>query len=582
LGITTGNWASQSGKTVDYWETDLCNPDTDGDGLLDGEEVQLLGGGPILGRPRPLAGFYTVTPEAASSFLPVGSTTVPAGYAHPSPIPGTYGDLIAPYAFVPDAGDPLLANTIPALDSDSDNDGLSDYEEVNITSTDPLDQDSDNDTLKDADELIATGGAWPSRTFDQESDPLDINTDDDHLFDPQEYAGSGLSARNGLLGGARDNDCPYVNDDDSDNDGIQDGAVVVIDPAVTVTGTGAVYNYGYTHYEDFLDLDPSRLEFPGMACSNVGDFNGEQQNDDVWNVCDSDSDGDGLNDGEEIAIGTNPDDCDTDDDGRNDWHEVTGGGPIPTDPFDPDTDDDGLLDSAEVFGLNPTNPVNADTDGDGLCDGGAGTPWMTSTDPRVVVNPLCKSCTTPGLDPCGTGECGAGGIRTGSAGGIGDHPNPSGYGEDKNGNGAWDGSLGEFWVNGSDGTPETDPNQYDTDGDGDGDGVEVLSFSTSRQSWIPTTDLLGRPITVAYPSCGCMEPLISDTDDDGLSDGYEDLNHDGNFDFLPSDFDIDTSSVETSLPDPEETNPCEADTDGDDLTDYEERYQAQTFEFYAN
>jgi len=569
-GITCGNWASQSGKTVDYWETDLCNPDTDGDGLLDGEEVQLLGGGPILGRPRPLAGFYTVTPEAASSFLPVGSTTVPAGYAHPSPIPGTNGDLIAPYAFVPAAGNPL-ANTIPALDSDSDNDGLSDYEEVNVASTDPLDQDSDNDTLKDADELIATGGAWPSRAFDQESDPLDINTDDDHLFDPQEYAGSGLSARNGLLGGARDNDCPYVNDDDSDNDGIQDGAVTHVDPALTVTGSGTPpvgYDYSYTHYEDFVDLDGSSLPFPGQAQADVGEFNGEQRDDDVWNVCDPDSDGDGLNGGEEIAIGTNPDDCDTDDDGRNDWHEVTGGGPIPTDPFDPDTDDDGLLDSAEVFGSNSTNPVNADTDGDGLCDGGAGTPWMTHGDPRVIVNPVCKSCSTPGLNDCGTSS-----TRPGSPDGIGDHPNRYGFGEDQNGNGAWD-------------SGETDPNQYDTDGDAIADGVERLAFSTSRQYMIPPKDLLGRPILVTYPEannvadpCGCLDPLNADSDGDGLSDGYEDANHDGNFDFLPSDFDIDTSSVETSLPDPEETNPCAADTDGDSLTDWEERFQRQPLAF---
>jgi len=572
-GMNIGGIGSHAGypnkNGAPYWETDLCNPDTDGDGLLDGEEVGLLGGEPLVGRPGPGETFTAVPFEQRSTTLPVGSG------------PGGLG----PYSFSPTSGARTMA-TVPALDIDSDDDGLSDYEEATITGTDPLDQDSDNDTLMDADELIATGGVAggiPRRSFDQESDPLDINTDDDHMFDPQEYAGSGLSSKSGGLSAATDRDiaCPFVNDDDSDNDGIQDGAVIHVDPALTVTGSGnppVGYDYSYTHYEDFVDISGSSLPFPGQAQADVGEFDGEQQEPDiVCNVCDSDSDGDGLNDGEEIAIGTNPGDCDTDDDGRNDWHEVTGGGPIPTDPFDPDTDDDGLLDSAEVFGSNPTNPVNADTDGDGLCDGGAGTPWMTSTDVRVIVNPLCKSCSTPGLDPCG-----AGGVRTGSAGGIGDHPNPSGYGEDKDGDGQWDGSIGQAWVDGTDGTPETDPNQFDTDGDGDGDGVEVLGFSTSRQNWIPATDLLGREITVKYPDCGCLEPLIDDTDGDGLSDGYEDLNHDGNFDFLPSDFDIDTSSVETSLPDPEETNPCEADTDGDDLTDYEERYQAQTFEFYAN
>jgi hypothetical protein len=302
---------------------------------------------------------------------------------------------------------------------------------------------------------------------------------------------------------------------------------------------------------------------------------GEQQDDAFWNVCDPDSDGDGLNDGEEIAIGTDPDDWDTDDDGRNDWHEVTGGGPIPTDPFDPDTDDDGLLDSAEVFGLNNTNPTNADTDGDGLCDGGTGTPWMTSGDARVVVNPICKSCSTPGLTSCGTLT------RGGSADGIGDHPNPHGYGEDKNGNGAWDGTIGQLWQSGDPGMPETDPNQYDTDGDALADGIEVLGFSTSRQSWIPTTDLFGRTINVTYPACGCLEPLIADTDGDGLEDGYEDNNHDGNFDFLPSDFDYAPDPLPgPPQPNPAETNPCDPDTDHDDLTDYEERYQSQVFVHY--
>ena len=559
-GMKTGGIGSHAGypnkNSAPYWETDLCNPDTDGDGLLDGEEVGLLGGEPLSGRPGPGETFTAVLFEQRSTTLPVGSG------------PGGLG----PYSFSPTSGARTTA-TVPALDIDSDDDGLSDYEEVNITGTDPLDQDSDNDTLMDADELIATGGVAggiPRRSFDQESDPLDINTDDDHLFDPQEYAGSGLSSKSGGLSAATDRDvaCPFVNDDDSDNDGIQDGAVIHVDPALTVTGSGnptVGYDYSYTHYEDFVDISGSSLPFPGQAQADVGEFDGEQQEPDiVCNVCDSDSDGDGLNDGEEIAIGTNPDDCDTDDDGRNDWHEVTGGGPIPTDPFDPDTDDDGLLDSAEVFGSNPTNPVNADTDGDGLCDGGAGTPWMTSTDVRVVVNRLCKSCSTPGLDPCGTST-----DRWGSLSGIGDHPNLRGFGEDQNGNGVWDAG-------------ETDPNQYDTDGDAIADGIERLAFSTSRQYMIPTKDLFGRPIYVTYPDannltdpCGCLDPLNPDSDGDGLTDGYEDANHDGNFDFLPSDFDIDTSSVETSLPDPEETNPCMADTDGDELSDWEERFQRQ-------
>jgi len=590
-----GSYDSQAPiGSAGYYETDLCNPDTDGDGLLDGEEVLLIGGRPVpsggfdpqnpLTRATP--GFNTETPEGVSTEPPIlGDLTSPTT---PTPSPGTRNNHLGPYSFEPVLPVPTVAVTVPALDQDSDNDGLSDYEEVNITGTDPLDKDTDNDTLMDSEELIATSGTWPQRTFDQESDPLDINTDDDHLFDPQEYPGSGLGTTyigDDAPAGDRDTECPFVNDDDSDDDSIQDGARVEVDPALTVTGSlltppNDAYDYSYTHYEDFIDVGYRTLPFPGIAASNVDDFDGEERDDDWLNLCDPDSDGDGLNDGEEIAIGTNPDDCDTDNDGRNDWHEVTGGGPIPTDPFDPDTDDDGLLDSAEVFGTNPTNPVNADTDGDGLCDGGTGTPWMTEnlSDPRVVVNPICKSCAVPTLEPCSDTWPSADPrniVRSGSVDGIGDHPNPYGYGEDKNGNGTWDGGIGQDWGTGDAGTPETDPNQYDTDGDADGDGIEVLGFSTSRQYMIPPTDIFGRPILVEYPDCGCLEPLISDTDQDGLEDGYEDRNHDGNFDFLPSEFDHQDPLPGPPIPYPTETNPCDSDTDDDHLTDWEERNQRQ-------
>jgi hypothetical protein len=549
LGITIGSFTTQASRSGAYWETDPCNPDTDGDGLLDGEEATLLGGGPITGRPadwpntQPAPGFNTVTPEGRSIVGPVGPN-----YSGMGPL----------YTFTPTSG-PGGTATVPALDVDTDNDGLSDYEEVNTTGTNPLDADSDNDTLADADELVATGGvagAHPQRSFDQESDPLDINTDDDYLFDPVEgscgamaFAGTGLSVLAGALGGARDTLCPLVNNADSDDDGVKDGAVIPIQRQ------GPGMTYSYTFLEAFVDVPAADIQAPGTVRTVVTPATGEQDDDSLCNVCDSDSDGDGLTDGQEIAIGTDPQDWDTDDDGRSDWHEVTGGGPIPTDPFDPDTDDDGLLDSAEVFGTNPTNPVNADTDGDGLCDGGAGTPYMVSGHPTVTVNPICKSCSQPGNTPCGTL------IRSGSPDGIGDHPNPMGRGEDENGNGTWD-------------TGETDPNQFDTDGDAEGDGIEVLGFSTPRQSMIPATDLFGRPILVVYPDCGCLDPLNPDTDGDGLSDGIEDLNHDGNFDFASSDFDFDVMPLlGPPHPDPEETNPCDPDTDHDLLTDDMERLQ---------
>ena len=96
--------------------------------------------------------------------------------------------------------------------------------------------------------------------------------------------------------------------------------------------------------------------------------------DDPLNCLNEDKDSDGLTNCEELAIGTDPLDSDTDDDGLLDGEEVNGisspkaalalaKGPFFTDPLDPDTDDDGCTDGAELGtdetlgGLrDPTNP----------------------------------------------------------------------------------------------------------------------------------------------------------------------------------------------------------------------------------
>ena len=73
-----------------------------------------------------------------------------------------------------------------------------------------------------------------------------------------------------------------------------------------------------------------------------------------------DADGDGLANGVEIMLGTDPEDSDTDNDFANDFIEVnrdddpsnyTVG--IDTDPNDPDTDGDGVLDGADYAPLDP-------------------------------------------------------------------------------------------------------------------------------------------------------------------------------------------------------------------------------------
>ena len=75
-----------------------------------------------------------------------------------------------------------------------------------------------------------------------------------------------------------------------------------------------------------------------------------------------DKDEDGLTNGEEEELGTDPESADSDGDGLDDGDEVDLG----SDPLDEDSDDDGLLDGEEVDA--GTDPLSTDTDGDGFTD----------------------------------------------------------------------------------------------------------------------------------------------------------------------------------------------------------------------
>lgn len=135
-------------------------------------------------------------------------------------------------------------------DSDTDDDGVSDGDEINTHGTDPLDSDTDDDGLTDGEEINTHG-----------TDPLDPDSDDDGIPDGQEII-------NGTDPNQKDNPViPIIlflllDDDDQDQDGIDDQA----DNCVDVSNA------------DQLDTDADGL---GDACDD-DDF--------------IDADGDGLDD----------------------------------------------------------------------------------------------------------------------------------------------------------------------------------------------------------------------------------------------------------------------------------------------
>ncbi|MBE0645767.1 MAG: hypothetical protein IH600_16930 [Bacteroidetes bacterium] len=184
-----------------------------------------------------------------------------------------------------------------------------------------------------------------------------------------------------------------------------------------------------------------------------------------------DTDGDGLRDGEELAIGTSPLFADTDNDGLSDGEEVRHWG---TDPLRKDSDSDGLADLEET--VTGTNPLRADTDNDGLNDS---VEYAHGTDPlrldtdgdglpdglETVSSPLLRDTDGDGLDD---GMETAYGLRS--------------YDSDFD----VDGLLDEMEVR-----IGTDPRKPDTDNDGATDYSEYFGLMTDPRN--PDTDGDGIP-----------------------------------------------------------------------------------------
>lgn len=133
--------------------TDPKNPDTDGDGLSDGDEVKKY-------RTNPLRS------DTDGDGLSDGDEVLKY---HTDPLKwDTDGDGLSD-------GDEVLKYHTDPLKVDTDGDGLSDGDEVLKYHTDPLKYDTDGDGLSDGDEVLK-----------YRTDPLKADTDGDGLSDGEE------------------------------------------------------------------------------------------------------------------------------------------------------------------------------------------------------------------------------------------------------------------------------------------------------------------------------------------------------------------------------------------------------------
>ncbi len=307
--------------------TSPTNPDTDGDGVLDGDELGDSDGDGIID-------------------------------ALESAIVDSDGDGVADQ----DDADNLepCVPSATAIACDGDGDGLSDALEISLGSNPAL-RDTDGDGIDDGDEGLG----------DDDNDGV-INLLDRDNRDPcvpNDGSGScdsdfdGISNADERLEGTN----PFIADTDLDGD--SDGAERGLDSDGDGRGDA---------------IESKLIDSDGDGLTDQFDIDNDNPciPSDLAGTCDRD--GDGLDNATEEAIGTDPDNPDTDGDGIIDGLEglfdVDGDGVLnPLDPgnLDPcvpsetfptcDADNDGATYAEELAaGTDPNNP---DTDGDGIPDG---------------------------------------------------------------------------------------------------------------------------------------------------------------------------------------------------------------------
>ncbi len=395
---------------------------------------------------------------------------------------------------------------------DSDNDGILDRVETNLSNAD-----SDGDGIDNAIDVTNTGGAdangdgivdtyvVPDTDSDGLPDYRDLDADNDGIPDVTE-AGLVDANRDGLL----DSGSPTTATPRStDGDGIPD----------------------YRDLDDDADGLLDTYEAGGVDANRDGRIDGF-----------TDANGNGLADSVETSRGGTPlplPNADTD-----------------TNPnyIDTDSDGDGLSDASEVGG-NPAAPL--DSDGDGVInayEAGA-----------ASGNPCLPSGSSAG---CLAFDSDGDGLTNGQEATAGTNPNLP----DSDGDGVSDGvEVGSNPAAPLDSDGDGIINALERSGDTDGDGLADSADADSDNDGIPDAVERGSGASpVDSDGDGIRDYVDRDSDNDGIPDALEagstpatpvDTDGDGKKDYLDRDSDND------GLPDTIEGNASGVDTDNDEIDD---------------
>ena len=472
------------------------------------------------------------------------------------------------------------------------------------TWTDPLDVDSDHDGVPDGwldidhDLVLDTaGGTDELRPRQRLATP--VSSGDQWVLwtdevDWEDVSGSGAiqtlrGAEDWDADGVRSGHEPDPLDSDGDDDGLPDGPSSAFRQALydswvarASAGSPLAAILGSTTWRPRLlevcageDWDGR----PGLPpehqiAENTPLHRVDWDDDELVNLWDSDSDGDGLSDGWEcgVTLAVLNDAGLTEsrprvstqltrgsDTTHRNWSAHSGGQLI-TDPWDADSDDDGLSDRAEDadqdghHGARESHPLLHDSDGDGLLDGtekGRDTSslsghlaWATDTSkhaPRWTSTPTWAGGPTmytfvPDADTSNNTRAWS---TDSDLDGLADND------EDINRNGAhdsdadqsactWTATLSEqstifagtdpglYWEAST--TCELSPTQTDSDEDGVSEGRELAGWLVKIHTlrtvleWPSAQD---GSLGALSESMRSSSPWLSDTDSDGLSDGLE-------------------------------------------------------------
>lgn len=391
----------------------------------------------------------------------------------------------------------------PAASVDTDGDGLPDSLDPNVDNINPVleeDRDDDNDGFLDTEDQFSTD---PNRVDgvdldgDGVDDGIETDADQDGVIDLRDADSDGASDTGDTL---------RALDDDIDGDGFKN------DTETSTVPEGEI--------KDDFPFDPDRVDGVDLDGDGVDD------------VVDDDRDGDNLTNTEELngteitdtngdkhIYTSDPNVVDSDGDGLSDFKEVGPGG-TGTDPENIDTDGDGVRDDIDAF---PQDAIaSVDTDGDGKPDEFVDTNDDGQINELDNRTPISDGGNSPPLELDADDD--NDGLTDTEEAEYGSDPlNP-----DTDGDGLLDGAE----VN----THETDPTNIDSDGDGITDSQELTGFI--RPDWI-------------------TDPNDTDTDNDGISDFEEQTGT-----YIPEG----DSEVSDYV-----TNPTTTDTDGDSMSDKAEQ-----------